>query len=64
MCQVYKIPIHGELILTAGAVHTPQLLMQSGVGDEEEIRAANITPVVNLPAVGKNLQVYKHDLAS
>jgi choline dehydrogenase len=45
-----------EVILSLGAIHTPKLLMQSGIGDETELKIANI-PVRNvLPGVGRNLQ--------
>lgn len=41
---------------SAGAVGTPQILMLSGIGDAAELRQVGITPVVDLPEVGKNLQ--------
>jgi choline dehydrogenase len=45
-----------EVILAGGAFNSPQLLMLSGIGDEQQLRSFGITPVVNLPGVGKNLQ--------
>ncbi|RJL34452.1 GMC family oxidoreductase [Bailinhaonella thermotolerans] len=45
-----------EVILSAGAIGSPQLLMASGVGDPDDLRAAGIEPVRELPAVGANLQ--------
>lgn len=45
-----------EVILCAGAVGSPHLLMRSGVGDGDELRAHGISPVLHLPGVGKNLQ--------
>jgi choline dehydrogenase len=45
-----------EVILAAGTIHTAQLLMLSGVGGADELKRFDITPVVNLPGVGKNLQ--------
>ncbi|KAH9039645.1 aryl-alcohol-oxidase from pleurotus Eryingii [Lactarius pseudohatsudake] len=45
-----------EVILAAGAVNTPQLLMLSGIGDSAQLSQFNIRTIVNLPDVGKNLQ--------
>ena len=45
-----------ETILSAGAYGSPDILMKSGVGDAEELRAVGVDPVHDLPAVGKNLQ--------
>jgi choline dehydrogenase len=45
-----------EVILSAGAIHTPQLLMLSGIGDAAELKKAGIAPLANLRGVGKNLQ--------
>jgi choline dehydrogenase len=46
----------GEVIVCAGAVGTPQLLMLSGLGPAAALRAAGIEPVADLPGVGANLQ--------
>ncbi|MEM9634005.1 MAG: choline dehydrogenase [Pseudomonadota bacterium] len=45
-----------EVILSAGAVNTPQILMLSGIGDGEKLQAKGVSPVHHLPAVGQNLQ--------
>jgi 4-pyridoxate dehydrogenase len=45
-----------EVILVGGVINTPQLLMLSGIGDPEALRAHGITVRVPLPAVGRNLQ--------
>jgi choline dehydrogenase len=44
-----------EVILTAGTLQTPQLLLLSGIGDAAELRALGIDPVHDLPGVGRNL---------
>ncbi|MFT5574345.1 MAG: choline dehydrogenase [Cryomorphaceae bacterium] len=45
-----------EVILTAGSLGSPQILMLSGVGDRLELASHAIVPVADLPGVGKNLQ--------
>lgn len=45
-----------EVILSAGAIGSPHLLMLSGIGDRDEIREHGIAPLLHLPGVGKNLQ--------
>ncbi|KAG6867838.1 hypothetical protein C0993_010411 [Termitomyces sp. T159_Od127] len=44
-----------EVILSAGTVGTPQILLNSGIGDAADLTALGINPIVNLPDVGKNL---------
>jgi len=46
----------GEIIVALGAITSPQLLMVSGIGPEDELRRASVPVVVNLPGVGANLQ--------
>jgi choline dehydrogenase len=45
-----------EVILCAGAIGSPQLLMLSGIGAGEELRAAGVQARHELPGVGRNLQ--------
>jgi choline dehydrogenase len=45
-----------EVLLCAGAINTPQLLLLSGVGAGGELRAAGMQPRHELPGVGRNLQ--------
>lgn len=44
-----------EVILSGGAINTPQLLMLSGIGDEQQLRQHGIPVVHHLPGVGQNL---------
>ena len=44
-----------EVVLCAGAVNTPQLLMLSGIGDEKELSEFGIGVTHHAPEVGKNL---------
>lgn len=45
-----------EVILAAGSIHSPKLLMLSGVGEEKALRGLGIDVVADLPGVGENLQ--------
>lgn len=45
-----------EIILTAGALVTPKILMHSGIGDEAQLKKYNIDVKEKLTGVGKNLQ--------
>ena len=45
-----------EVISSSGAINTPQLLQLSGIGPAGVLRDAGVTPVVDLPGVGENLQ--------
>lgn len=45
-----------EVILSMGAINTPKVLMQSGIGPEEELRRHDLPVVQHLPGVGANHQ--------
>ncbi len=45
-----------EVILSAGAIHSPQLLLLSGIGAADELRAVGVEARHELPGVGRNLQ--------
>jgi choline dehydrogenase len=45
-----------EVVLAAGAINSPQLLLLSGVGDRAELAAHGIPVVAELPAVGRHLE--------
>ncbi|XP_051170539.1 glucose dehydrogenase [FAD, quinone]-like isoform X2 [Leptopilina boulardi] len=44
-----------EIIVSAGAVNSPQLLLLSGVGPAEQFKSVNVELVKDLPGVGENL---------
>jgi choline dehydrogenase-like flavoprotein len=45
-----------EVVLSLGAVHTPKVLMQSGIGDQVVLQRFGIPVVRHLPGVGQNFQ--------
>jgi choline dehydrogenase len=51
-----RINCRKEVILSAGAIHSPQLLMLSGIGDPVELKKQGLDMKLALPGVGKNLQ--------
>jgi len=65
------IRAHREVIVAAGAIASPQLLMVSGLGDPDALSPHGIEVVADLPGVGRNLQdhlqarpVYKTTLST
>ncbi|MCO5397513.1 GMC family oxidoreductase [Ralstonia soli] len=53
---VRTLRVRREVVLAAGALQTPQLLMLSGVGPAQELASVGIQTVQHLPGVGRNLQ--------
>ena len=54
--RTVRVRARKEVILSGGAINSPQLLMLSGIGDEQHLAEHGIKPVVHLPGVGQNLQ--------
>lgn len=50
-----KITARQEVVLSAGSIGTPTILLHSGIGNATELAGIGIEPVINLPSVGKNL---------
>lgn len=57
---VHAITATQEVVLSAGAVGSPQILMLSGMGPRSELEAANVACLHELPGVGKNLKDHLH----
>jgi len=53
---VRKITASSEVVLSAGAIQTPKLLMLSGIGERPELARFGISTVSHLPGVGQNFQ--------
>ncbi|KAK0085912.1 hypothetical protein PV325_004252 [Microctonus aethiopoides] len=53
--QLHRVNVRKEVIVSGGAVNSPQILLNSGIGDREELSAVGIPVVHHLPGVGKNL---------
>jgi len=54
--NLHTVRARREVILAGGAYNSPQLLMLSGIGPAVELAAHGIAPLLDLPAVGRNLQ--------
>jgi len=53
---VRRVRAGREVIISAGALNTPKLLMLSGIGPADQLRSHGIDVVADLPGVGENLQ--------
>ncbi|KAJ7629910.1 aryl-alcohol-oxidase from pleurotus Eryingii [Mycena rosella] len=51
----YNLTAKKEIVLSAGSVGTPNILLHSGIGDSSALKSLGITPLHNLPSVGKNM---------
>lgn len=53
--ETHMVKPNGQVILSAGAYRTPQVLLLSGIGDPDHLYKHKLSVVVDLPQVGKNL---------
>jgi choline dehydrogenase len=51
-----RIAADAEVVISLGAINTPKVLMQSGIGDQDHLGEFGIPVVQHLPGVGHNLQ--------
>jgi len=54
--KLHSVNACNEIILCAGAIDTPRLLLLSGIGPEDELKQLGIDTLVDIPGVGLNLQ--------
>jgi choline dehydrogenase len=54
--RTYRVEAASEVVLSLGAINTPKLLMQSGIGDQAQLRQHGIPVNQHLPGVGQNFQ--------
>lgn len=54
--QTRRASANREVIVSGGAINSPQILQLSGIGDPELLKRFEIEPLVDLPGVGRNLQ--------
>ena len=53
-----------KIVLSAGAVSSPHMLMLSGVGPADQLRDVGVTPVRDMPGVGQNLRDHPYVMVS
>ena len=54
--QTHEARVRREVILAAGSINSPKLLLLSGIGAAERLTEVGVTPFHELPGVGENLQ--------
>lgn len=53
---VHVVRCRGEVVLAAGALNSPHLLLLSGIGPAGHLKSVGVAPLVDVPGVGRNLQ--------
>lgn len=53
--EIHQVRTDGEVIVSGGAIGSPQLLMLSGIGPADHLRAVGLDVIADLPSVGANL---------
>ena len=54
--ETLKFYARQEVVVSAGSIGSPQLLMLSGIGDSQQLERVGVKPLHHLPEVGRNLQ--------
>ena len=60
--KLYRSFALNEIVLSAGALRTPQLLLLSGIGDPDHLNRSGIHQITSLPGVGSNLQDHVYSM--
>lgn len=60
--KVYRSLALNEIIVSAGALRTPQILLLSGIGHPDHLNRTNIQTIAELPGVGSNLQDHVYSM--
>ncbi|KAH8983419.1 alcohol oxidase [Lactarius hatsudake] len=60
----YQALVNKKVVLSAGAILSPQVLELSGIGDPDVLRKADVGVVVDLPGVGNNIQEHVNSAVS
>ena len=58
--NISEIRANKEVLLSAGSINSPQVLMLSGIGPKEHLEEKGVTTIHDLPGVGQNLQDHWH----
>ncbi|KAK7018507.1 hypothetical protein R3P38DRAFT_2983108 [Favolaschia claudopus] len=53
--DLHVVTARNEIILSAGSIGTPHILLNSGIGDQQALTDIGVSPLVHLPEVGLNL---------
>ena len=53
---IRRLRARKEVIVCGGTLHSPQLLLHSGIGDERDLKSWGVTPLHHLPGVGRHLR--------
>ncbi|MDB5571793.1 MAG: hypothetical protein JWN93_2976 [Hyphomicrobiales bacterium] len=60
--QAKRAYANSEIVLSGGSFNSPQIMLLSGIGPADELKALGVTPVHDLPGVGRNLQEHPNFL--
>ena len=60
--KLYRSFALKEVIVSAGALRSPQLLLLSGIGHPDQLNRSSIQPIAELPGVGSNLQDHVYSM--